>query len=289
MKLAYKKLIINPETKKYQENNRYTQKFIADAGYDTEKIINKLTNDGYTFYVGKNIRRAKEESFDIIPISDKNYEIYNKRVGIENMNALIKQYTVLNHIYEKTTESYMGFLQLALSYIVYGKYLKIIETKKKDKITREKEQIERVKENKRKYYARKLKRQSDEKKRNDEKKKRQREEKKRKDDEKETRLINKKKQEEKKEDEKKEKQLNEKKIGEIIKKRKVNNKKDNKNKQTLYLVNLGDKVRYITIFPAVVADVATSAVVTLAAAPVAALALAASVATTVIATVSIIK
>jgi hypothetical protein len=65
-------------------------------------------------------------------------------------------------MYEKMIESYKGLLLLALSYIVYNKYQKIIYAKKLDRIEREKQQIAKEKEIERKNNMRKLKRYLDE-------------------------------------------------------------------------------------------------------------------------------
>lgn len=202
---TYNNLLIDPKTDKYRNNNRYKQYMLADAGYDSEEIATKLREAGYTVYMGKNLRRAKKESFKIVPISDKDHSIYNKRVGIENLNALIKQYGILSHVYEKTIESYMGLLLLVLSYIVYNKYLKIVHLKALDKITREREKKRETEEIERKKNARKLKRKLDGKQRTKEK--------------------------------------------ELRKQQQTNKKTDNYNKpkQILNSVNIGKKVRYISI------------------------------------------
>lgn len=60
---------------------------LADTGYDTEEIKKHLKDDGYIFYVGKNLRRTKLDSYDVKPLSGKHHKIYNQRIGIENLNS----------------------------------------------------------------------------------------------------------------------------------------------------------------------------------------------------------
>ncbi|MBS1757834.1 MAG: transposase [Bacteroidetes bacterium] len=206
---TYNKFLIDPKTSKYKNNKRFKQHMLIDAGYDSDDIKNKLIDDGYTVYVGKNLRKAKPQSFNIKPISDKNRKVYNKRIGVENTNSWIKQYGILTCMYEKTIESYEGLLLLVLSYIVYNKYIKIVNKKKLDESERERKQLIHNIEIEQKRYARKLKRKNDEEQRTVEKELR-----------------------------KQQKQINQANL--------INNNIE-KEKSTIYSVRIGEKIRYISI------------------------------------------
>lgn len=166
---TYENMLNDPSTEKYKGSNKYKQYMLADAGYESEEIKNKLNNDGYILFVGKNLRRSKPESYDIKPLSEKDHKKFNKRTGIENLNSWVKQYGILNNMYEHTIDSYKGLLLLALSYIVFVKHKKNMLLKKMKKHEREKQRIAKEKEIERKNNMRKIKYKMDKKKRAEEK------------------------------------------------------------------------------------------------------------------------
>jgi hypothetical protein len=91
----------------------------------------------------------------------KDHKLYNKCIINENSFSWVKQYDVLNSIYEKSIASYKGLLLLAISYTIYNKHKRLQNHKQLD--VQEKQEQERLKQMKREQ--RKIKRHLDKEKR----------------------------------------------------------------------------------------------------------------------------
>ena len=119
----------------------------------------------------KNLRNANKRDFNIKKLCKKDHSLYNKRIINENSFSWIKQYGILNHIYEKSIKSYRGLLLLALSYIVYYKHQNIINAQKLTDDEKRKQLELRQHKNKQRRIKRRLdkkerERENDERKRN---------------------------------------------------------------------------------------------------------------------------
>lgn len=92
-----------------KENNRY---FLADAGYDSKVIREKLINLGYTPKIPINKRNHKTKKLPKITAKDK--KIYKKRLKIENMFKRIKDNRRVAYRYDCKISVFMTFIYLAL-------------------------------------------------------------------------------------------------------------------------------------------------------------------------------
>ena len=117
----------NTNTKKYINNHRYKQYFLADAGYDSKESMEMLKEKGYIGIIPKNRRRSKTE---IPPMSDKEKIIYKKRNIVENVFANYKQFRRVSKVYERKLDNYISLAHLALSALLFNllKRQKIYDT-----------------------------------------------------------------------------------------------------------------------------------------------------------------
>lgn len=129
---TYSQMLLDPETIRYQKSKKFKHNFLMDSGYDTKEIIKLLKDNGYTVFTVKNLRNSKKTNYNIKKLCKKDHSLYNKRIINENSFAWIKQYGILNFVYEKSIKSYRGLLLLILSYITYNKHMNIIAKKQLD-------------------------------------------------------------------------------------------------------------------------------------------------------------
>ena len=125
-KIAQKQInncIINPDTKRVKNNNRYKQNIYADAGYDSKELIEELQKKGYKVTTDVNIRNTKDpvKKKKLMKRKIKYLKCASKRSIIERSYAWIHKYSKLNRFIEKSIRSYTGLLLLASSIIVSGK------------------------------------------------------------------------------------------------------------------------------------------------------------------------
>ena len=93
--------------------------FLADKGYDTIRIREKLTNLGYWPLIAKN-RRNNNKSYDSMTKHEK--KIYKKRIRIENIFLNLKYYRRILTRYDKYETVFLGFVYLALIILIKCKY-----------------------------------------------------------------------------------------------------------------------------------------------------------------------
>ena len=110
-------LLIDPETKKYENCNRHKQNMYADSGYDTKAIRNRLTELGYLSLIPQNKRNIKDPK-KIIKFTDEEKKKYKKRTKIENIFAVIKMNRRLGYIYESKIINFVSFIYLSLIKII---------------------------------------------------------------------------------------------------------------------------------------------------------------------------
>lgn len=93
---------------------------MADAGYDSNIIKNKLKNIKFGKLLShKNKRNIKDkQKLQAIKLLPTEIKLLKKRIKIEHTNALLKQYRRLSTRYDKYASSYMLFLYLACSDII---------------------------------------------------------------------------------------------------------------------------------------------------------------------------
>jgi hypothetical protein len=93
---------------------------LADAGYDSNVIKNKLKNIKFGKLLShRNKRNIKDkQKLQAIKLLPTEIKLLKKRIKIEHTNALLKQYRRLSTRYDKYASSYMLFLYLACCDIV---------------------------------------------------------------------------------------------------------------------------------------------------------------------------
>lgn len=116
----FDKMYIDPETNKYVNNNKYKQHFLADPGFDTKEIIDKLELKGYDVIIPQNIRNTKDQK-KIRTLSKRQEKQYKWRLKVENSYSWTKAYPVLNAMYEKKDVSYLGLLNLSHAYLILNR------------------------------------------------------------------------------------------------------------------------------------------------------------------------
>lgn len=116
----FNNLLINPNTFKYKNHNRYKQYLLADKGYDSKEIRNLLENKGYIPIIPYNKRNTKDKK-KIKHLTVKEKKIYKKRIKIENLNSWIKKNRRLSNIYDKSCQTYTSYLFLGLLKILVRK------------------------------------------------------------------------------------------------------------------------------------------------------------------------
>jgi hypothetical protein len=94
------KRIINCNTKKYQNHNRFKQYLLADSGYDSIENHRKLIMKGYVPLIVQNRRNIKNKKL-IRKMNNKQKEIYKKRTIIENYHSWIKKFSKIKSLYER--------------------------------------------------------------------------------------------------------------------------------------------------------------------------------------------
>jgi transposase len=106
----------NPIT--YNHKTEYNRYFLADAGYDSKKIRDKLTKLGFISLIARNKRNSKKPTKKL---TKKERTIFKKRLKIENMIKKIKDNKRLINRYDNKIEIFKGFIYLALSKIICNK------------------------------------------------------------------------------------------------------------------------------------------------------------------------
>lgn len=120
---AVDECVINCNTKKYCNHNRYKQYFLADGGYDSKKNHKKLINKGYMPIIKQNRRNIKNKKL-IRKMNTKQKQIYKKRMIIENYHAWIKKFSKIKSLHERNIENYRGILLVGISIIIHRRIIK---------------------------------------------------------------------------------------------------------------------------------------------------------------------
>lgn len=93
-------------------NNAY---FLADKGYDSKKIKDKLDNMGYWPIIAVNKRNCKKDQPKMNKIDKK---IYKKRIRVEHVFMKLKRFRRISIRYDRHEPLFMGFLFLGLMHLI---------------------------------------------------------------------------------------------------------------------------------------------------------------------------
>jgi transposase len=89
---------------------------MADKGYDSKDIKIKMSNMGYINVIPQNKRGIKNTNK---LVSFKQHKIkYRKRIKVENMFSKLKTFRRLSIRYDKYEKTFMGFIWMALIFII---------------------------------------------------------------------------------------------------------------------------------------------------------------------------
>ncbi len=109
--------VIECNTKKYANHNRYKQYLLADSGYDSKANHKLLRKKGYTPIIIPNNRNTKNKK-KIRKLNKKQKTIYKKRTIIENYHSWIKKFKRIESLYERNINNYRGLLMLGITIII---------------------------------------------------------------------------------------------------------------------------------------------------------------------------
>jgi transposase len=117
--------LIDPETNKYKNNNRYKQYLLGDKGYDSKELQNKINEKGYEFISPKNKRNIKDkEKLKEIKMTKGEKGKYKRRIIVENSFSWIKKCNRINNIHEKRMDTYLSYVFLSLIKLVSNRLKK---------------------------------------------------------------------------------------------------------------------------------------------------------------------
>ena len=88
---------------------------LGDAGYDSNKLKNKVININIgKLLTARNKRNIKDKNkLEALKLSDKEKELLKKRIKVEHINAQLKKYKRLSLRYDKYSINYNLFLHLS--------------------------------------------------------------------------------------------------------------------------------------------------------------------------------
>ena len=91
---------------------------MADAGYDSIKLRNKLNDIFYKSIIPFNKRNTKDKN-KIKTLTDEEKKLYKSRITIENTFLKIKKNRRLEIVYEKISKNFLSLIYLSLiKYII---------------------------------------------------------------------------------------------------------------------------------------------------------------------------
>ena len=124
--------IIEPDTNKVKNNNKFRQNMFADAIYYTTDIYDLLKKKGYTPITDTNKRNTKDPKLlkEIEKHKNKYIKKGVKRLIVERFNAWIHFYPKMDRVIEKSIGSFKGLLLLSCALTVSKKYTNLIKKTK---------------------------------------------------------------------------------------------------------------------------------------------------------------
>jgi transposase len=108
-------MLIETNTNKYKEHNRYKQYIMADSMYDANKIRKVTQDKGYVTIIDYNKRNSKNPK----ELTTFEKSKYKKRIKIENCFSWLKKNKRVKDLYDKSPVTYMGYVYLAFCTILF--------------------------------------------------------------------------------------------------------------------------------------------------------------------------
>ena len=102
---------------KHNIANKKNKYMLADKGYDTKDFREICTLKGYIPIIDYNKRNTKDIN-KLKKLTNKERQIYKKRIKVENSFCRIKQFRRLSMIYEKKLDTFISFIYLGLCTII---------------------------------------------------------------------------------------------------------------------------------------------------------------------------
>jgi hypothetical protein len=110
--------MINNKVIKEKLNKRSI--LLADKGYDTKAIRNKIKKSRMKCIITYNKRNCKDKN-KIKELTEHEKIIYKNRIKVEHFYGIIKKYPKINSVYEKTMNSYLNLVLLVSSMILINR------------------------------------------------------------------------------------------------------------------------------------------------------------------------
>ena len=112
-----------PDANKWKKSKRFRKKFIADAGYNSERNKEFIKEKGYIPLIWYNKRKTKcEKKIKENKLTKKEMVVYKKRHLVENMNAWIEQIIPrMAKVFDKKIRNYLSMVELAFIYLFFKK------------------------------------------------------------------------------------------------------------------------------------------------------------------------
>ena len=117
LKNTYERSVIKTNPQKYKNSNRHKQHFLADKGYDSKNNRKYLKEKGFNTIIPYNTRNTKDPK-KINKLTDKEKQIYKKRIVVENYYSWIKQFSKINFVYESNMTNFLNLVYLASAVII---------------------------------------------------------------------------------------------------------------------------------------------------------------------------
>lgn len=115
----FKEIIIISNKMIHKNNNC----MMADKGYDSSKIRNKLKSKGWNIIIPYDKRNIRDkQKVKSLMASEK--KEYKKRIRIEQTFMRLKQFRRICTRYDKYIKTYLGFIYLGISKIIYEKIMR---------------------------------------------------------------------------------------------------------------------------------------------------------------------
>jgi hypothetical protein len=134
------------------KNDKYASSdisfFLADKGYDSDNIRQKLKEIGYDPLIPHNKRNIKDKT-KLVHFSSSEKMHYKNRVFVEHQFSWLFHFPVLEQVFERSIKSYMGLLLLGSSINTYKKHImeKYPPTKKEQAKRKKKNDAKKARRN----------------------------------------------------------------------------------------------------------------------------------------------
>ena len=117
LKENFTKILVNNRIKEKLSKNSI---LLADKGYDSKIIRNKLKNANIKSIIGYNKRNTKDKT-KLRSLTKRQNKIYKNRIKVEHYFGIIKRYPKINNVYEKSLESYLNIILFASAKLIINR------------------------------------------------------------------------------------------------------------------------------------------------------------------------